>query len=293
MISVLPAQRQLAITVDDPNSQETPILNSEQRNLKILEALRSHHVKAALFVCGQSVDDTAGVKMLMAWDDGEHMICNHTYSHLNLNSSMVSAVQFTDDCRHTDSMIRSYRNYTKLFRFPYLKEGNSRAKRDSVRTYLASQGYKNGSVTIDASDWFINAKLTEALRTDSLCDITLYGQYYIRHILERARYYDSLAILVYGRNVKHTLLIHHSLLNALFLDSLLVALITDGWEIIDAAEAYRDQAYTSQPDVVPAGESLVWQYARMNPVLSPSLRYPAEDSRYEEKHLRDYLEQGK
>ena len=93
------------------------------------------------------------------------------------------------------------------------------------------------------------------------------------------------------RQIKHTLLLHHSLLNALFLDDLLLALQENGWQLIDAAEAYQDEIYKLQPQIEPCGESIVWQCAKADGKIS--LRYPAEDGRYEEAALKQMIKKYK
>lgn len=284
------AQRQMAITIDDPNTKDTPLLSSEERNDRILRALRKHKIQAALFVCGMRVNDDPGRELLATWDKKGHLICNHSYSHWYFNAKSRSAASFIQDFQRGDSLIRGYQNYTPLFRFPYLKEGNTAAKRDSMRTALVQTQYRNGFVTIDASDWYVDAKVTEALKENPDADLTPYKQYYIRHILDRAKYYDDLATNVFGRKIKHTLLIHHSLLNALFLDDLLDAMEADKWELIDAKAAYGDSVYSLQPEIEPCGESLAWQCAKLDSTLAQTLRYPAEDSEYEEAPLREFLE---
>ena len=50
-----------------------------------------------------------------------------------------------------------------------------------------------------------------------------------------------------------------------------------------AAEAYQDRVYAQPPDVLPAGESIVWSLAKQADV--PGLRYPAEDGDYEQATL--------
>ena len=284
-VSLPPANRQLAITMDDPNSYDTPLMNWEERNQRILDALDHHHIKAALFVCGMRVNDAAGSKILKSWDDKGHMICNHSFSHNYYNAKSQTADAFIRDFRQNDSLINGYSNYTRLFRFPFLKEGNTIGKRDSARMELNQSGYKNGYVTIDASDWYIDTKIVEALRAKKDSDLTVYKDYYIHHIIDRAWYYDSLSGLLFHREIKHTLLIHHSLLNALFLDDLLTALEKNGWQLIDASEAYKDKVYRLQPEIVPCGESLIWQCAKLDPTLAPTLRYPGEDAEYEEQPL--------
>lgn len=285
------AQKQIAITIDDPNTNKTAILNWQERNDAILNALDKHKIKVALFVCGMRVSDANGIFLLNTWDAKGHLICNHSYSHLYYNSDLNTSRSFIADFKKGDSVIRNYKNYTKLFRFPFLKEGNTAVKRDVMRTTLIKDNYKNGHVTIDASDWYIDSEIAKALKNNADADLAVYKAYYIKHILDRTKYYDSLAQLVFKRDIKHTLLIHHSLLNALFLDDLLLALKDNGWELIDARQAFTDDVFIKQPVITPCGESIVWQCARLDKKLSKSLRYPAEDGEYEIEPLKFFIKQ--
>ena len=285
------AQKQISITIDDPNTYETPKLSWQERNDAILKTLDKHKIKVALFVCGMRVDDSDGKYLLETWDNKNHLICNHSYSHINLNSQSVSCAKYINYFNKGDSIIREYKNYTKLFRYPFLKEGNNTIKRDSIRTFLAKEKYRNGSVTIDASDWYIDSEMIKALKENNNVDLAVYKKYYIQHILDRANYYDSLAQIIYHREIKHTLLIHHSLLNALFLDDLLIALENNGWKLIDAEQAFKDPIFEEKPEIEPCGESLVWQLASQIEELSKTLRYPGEDEEYEKEPLRRMIEE--
>ncbi len=63
------------------------------------------------------------------------------------------------------------------------------------------------------------------------------------------------------------------------------ALKKDGWKIIAAKEAYSDPVYQTEPDVLPAGESIVWATAKHQNKYSELLRYPAEDAMYEKEKM--------
>lgn len=284
------AQKQIAITMDDPTIHHKE-LPWEDINKRILKTLDKHRIKAALFVCGMRIDSEAGKRLLKAWDSSGHLICNHTYSHTYFNSKKISAAQFIADFERADTLINTYTNYCKYFRFPYLKEGNTKEKVDSMRSVLKETGYKNGHVSIDASDWYIDGKIRDTLKVNPTANLAPYREYYIRHILDRANYYDSLSHKVLGKSVKHTLLIHHSLLNALFLEDIILALEQDGWDFIDAKSAFEDPVYSKAPDIVPCGESIVYQLAKENSELSEALRYPAEDGVYEAASLLDFIQQ--
>jgi peptidoglycan-N-acetylglucosamine deacetylase len=285
------AQKQMAITMDDPHTYQTPIMTWQERNTTILATLNQYKIKAALFVCGMRVDDANGRELLNTWDSKQHSICNHSYSHLYYNGKSKYGYKYVADFMRGDSVINQYKNYTKLYRYPYLKEGNTLHKRDTMRKVLSKQGYSNGHVSIDASDWYIDAKLVDTLQLNPTADVTPYKMYYIQHIIARANYYDSLALLVWKAPVKHTLLIHHSLLNALFLGDVLNALQQHGWTFINAKEAFTDPIYNQLPNVLPAGESIIYQLASTHKKHKKKLRYPAEDGEYEAIPLNTFLKQ--
>jgi hypothetical protein len=99
---------------------------------------------------------------------------------------------------------------------------------------------------------------------------------------DRAQYYHELGLKVTGRPVNHTLLTHFNLLNGLFLSDLLDMFTSKGWQLIDAKEAFRDPLFASEPNVLPAGESIIWSLAKATGKIDKDLRYPAEDGAYEQ-----------
>ena len=74
---------------------------------------------------------------------------------------------------------------------------------------------------------------------------------------------------------------HHNPLNALFFDDLIAMFVAKGWQPIDAQRAYADAVFDRQPNVLPAGESLVWALAKQSGKFERELRYPGEDDVYE------------
>ena len=272
---------EIAITLDDPNVYASPRLAPAERDAAIRKALARYHLQAALFVCGMRVDSADGKTLLEAWDREGHLIGNHTYSHRNLNDPRESASDYKADITKAEAMLQPFRHFERLFRFPFLKEGESRRKRDSVRRFLKREGYSMGYVTVDASDWYIDARLAARLRKDPGTNVKPYRDYYLEHLWDRVQFYDTLAKKVLGRSPKHTLLLHHNLLNALFLGDAIRMLRSHGWKMIDAHDAYQDPIHKSLPDNVPAGESITWALAKASGSCGALLRYPAEDGQYE------------
>jgi hypothetical protein len=83
------------------------------------------------------------------------------------------------------------------------------------------------------------------------------------------------------------MLMHHNLINALFLPDVIRLFQDKGWRIIDAQSAFEDPVYEMQPDTLPAGESILWALAKQRGIAG--LRWPGEDDRYE-KPLLDALQ---
>src|SRR5882762_7472036 len=162
-LPVVEDQPHIAITMDDFLWNRSVRLTPDERNQAILGALRSHDLKAALFVQGKNADNAKGKRLLSEWDRAGHLIGNHTYSHMELNSSEVTSEMFTADILKCEAILKSFPRFQKRFRFPYLKEGETAIKRDAVRAFLRQHGYSIGHVTIDASDWAVENRLSARL----------------------------------------------------------------------------------------------------------------------------------
>lgn len=271
--------------MDDVRWQMIP----ENRRSEAEERLLKHlgKTRAFLFAIGECVDNEHGSSVLRQWSAGGHWIGNHTYSHHALLGK-VDPEEFEQDILRNDQVLRKVPGFRKWFRFPALKEGPTRDLRDRLRAFLGQHGYRNGAVTIDASDWYYNQRLLSRIERDRRFDVNLYREPYLNHIWDRARFYDQVSRDVLGRSVSHTLLIHYNLLNSLFLGDLLKMFRSKGWGIIGADEAFSDPVFERQPDTVPAGESLMWALAKESGRFEDRLRYPGEDDVYE-KPLLDRL----
>ena len=276
---------QFSITMDDFNWHNLVKLTAAERNQAILETLRAHSMKAALFVIGHNVEENEGKQLLAPWNQAGHMIGNHTYSHRNFNAPETNVKVYEDDILRAEALLKDFPRFRKYFRFPMLNEGDTAAKRDAMRAFLSQQGYRVGHVTVDNSDWLIDLRLGARLQKDPAADVKPYRDYYLQHMWERADYYDRLARRVLGYQVKHTLLVHFNLLNALFLGEVIDMLKAKGWQPIDAEEAFSDPVFAAKPRVVPAGQSIVWAVAKEKGAIAKSLRYPAEDGEIEKARL--------
>jgi len=271
---------QLALTMDDPTLTLGSVVRWQEANSRILKAISSKNVRAALFVCGMRVDDAEGAKLLSGWDDAGHLICNHSYSH-KFYGERTSYADFAVDFLKNEKVIAPYHNRTALFRYPFLKEGDTADKRDRFRALLKERGYRVGHVTIDASDWYVSQRFVDRVGKQPTATVAPYRDYLAAHLLDRAAFYRQLALDVLGRDIRHTLLVHFNPLNAFVLGDVMNAFEAAGWQWIDASLAFEDPVCRSEPKTVPAGKSLVWALAKETGRFEGRLRYPGEDDVYE------------
>ena len=285
---------EIAFTFDDPTTDGSASLTWQEINERMLSALTANNLKAILFVVGKRVNSDSGKQLITAWDRAGHLIGNHSYSHLYFNVSTdndpdgfkkVTLAEFEADAMRNEPFIRSYQHFARLFRYPYFKEGDTVEKRDGMRAFLQEYGYRVGRATIDASDWAIAARMQKRLEAQPQAALAGYRDFLLEHIWGRAQFYDSLALRVLGRPVRHTVLLHHNALNAMFLDHLITMFRNKGWKLVDAEYAFKDEVYDRQPKILPAGESLIWALAKESGKFEKELRYPGEDDVYENPRM--------
>lgn len=254
----------VAFTFDDgPRLETTPLMSPQQRNQAMLAALAAHHAQAALFVtCGFGADKPEGYALAKAWGQAGHALGNHTMTHPDLNDAKLSLAQYRQEVQDCDRITSTLPGYQKWFRFTYLREGNTPEKRDGMRAFLTQSGYRNGYVSLDTSDWRLDEKLNEVLCADPKADIAPIRQAYLSHLRQRATAYRDLSRKLEGRDIPQVLLLHHNLINALWLKDAVQQFVDMGWTIITPAQAYADPLYQLQPDRKAPGQSLLLSIAR-------------------------------
>ena len=273
----------LAITIDDFDLADSHLLTGAQRDARIRAALARHRIKAAGFVAGKYVHQPLSGRVLSSWSDEGHIIGNHSFSHSYYGAQDPDA--YMADILKCEALLSPYPAFRKLFRYPFLAEGKTAEARDALRQRLHAAGYRIGHVTIDASDWYVDQRLNARLDRDPKADLAPYRKFYLAHLWDRATFYDGLARKLFGGPVEHTLLLHHRLTTALFLEDVLNMFRTRGWRLVDAEAAFASPIFALEPKSLPSGQSLIWAVARERGGYDAILRYPGEDGDYEKPKM--------
>ena len=254
----------IAFTFDDgPRLNQTPLLAPAERNQAMLDALAKHGAKAALFVTlSNGANRPEGLALAKAWGQAGHAVGNHTVTHPDLNNANVSLAQYQKELMDCDAVSRTLPGYRKWFRFTYLREGNTPEKRDGMRAFLKTEGYRNAYVSIDTSDWRLDTKLNEVLTNNPAADVAPIKRAYLAHLWQRAEAYRDLSQKLQGRDTPQIILLHHNLINALWLDDVIAMFKSKGWTLTTPEAAFADPVYQLQPDRAATGQSLLLSMAR-------------------------------
>ena len=239
LVSSLSHAKEIAITFDDSPRKANGHFNGADRAKKLVEELKNHNVGQVVFFSNTKDLNDEGIQRLKTYSDAGHIIANHTHSHLNFNDTSLE--EYIKDFLLADSKLGQFENFKKLFRFPYLREGDDAPKRDGMREILNEHGYTNAYITLNNYDWHIENMFQDALRNDFTLDFDLIRQFYVQVMMESIEYYDEMAQTHLGRSPKHILLLHEMDISALYIGDLVDQLRSKGWKIISPEEAYSDQ----------------------------------------------------
>jgi peptidoglycan-N-acetylglucosamine deacetylase len=275
---------QIALTFDDgPKTKPTPLMSPATRNQALLSHLAKTGVPAAIFVTLHNGADTPpGRTLLEAWGAAGHRIGNHTVTHPDLNAEATTLAAYEQELLDCDKVIAKVPGYRPWFRFTFLREGNTAAKRDGMRAFLKARAWRNAYVTLDTSDWRLDDRLAKVLAKNPAADLSPIRDAYLAHVTQRAAAYRDLSQRLLDRDIPQVMLLHHNLLNALFLGDVIDTLRREGFTIVDPEQAYRDPVYALEPDRPAPGQSLLLSLARSKGwKLMPEFERLMDDGDYE------------
>jgi peptidoglycan/xylan/chitin deacetylase (PgdA/CDA1 family) len=279
------APLEVAVTVDDLPIHGPAYAGIDRLKIAddLLAAFRAHHLPPVYgFVNGKKVDDDpTTLAILRRWIEAGNPLGNHTYSHASLNDLEVP--EYLADLEKGEAILRQLvpdEATWKVYRYPYLFEGNTIEKREAVRGYLGAHGYTVAEVTIDGDDWAWNPPFARCQdRRDVLGIFELRRGYVETHVSE-LRYARELTRRLAGRDVKHVLLLHIGAADAYSIDALLTAYEREGVRWIDLRSALADPFYANDPHLATkAGAAFPYPLAKAKGIDRPPLpARPAEDA---------------
>lgn len=269
------AAREIAITFDDAPTADSATMTGEVRTQTLIAALKTAGIGQAAFFAVPRSRTRADLTRLEAYAGAGHIIANHSNTHRNLRD--LTAEEYIGDIAAADAILKPMPGFRPWFRFPFLSEGETREKRDAVRTALRAMGYAQGYVTIDNYDWYLNSLANAAKKEGKPLNESALRDLYVETIVQAVEFYDAIALKTLGRSPRHVLLLHENDLAALYIADLATALRAKGWTIIAAEQAYKDPIAAIEPDTLFLGQGRIAAIARAQGMKPMELIHERED----------------
>ncbi len=251
------ADMEVAITVDDIPLTGSLIPGMSRMDIatRLLQALKQNDVKQAYgFVNGWNDEDLPdGTEILRHWLRAGYPLGNHTFSHTNLDDVSVQAyvadIEKVDDLLATLTPVSPLIRNRRVFRYPFLEEGNTLEKRDAVRRYLKRKGYVIAETTIINDDWAWTEAYVRCVqqgKTKSAESLREHATDYAERQLYEAKLFAEQLL---GRDIKQILVIHDNVFEAVTLNKVLEDLRRKGVRFVTLDEALSDPVYRVNPNV--------------------------------------------
>ncbi|MEO6193862.1 MAG: polysaccharide deacetylase family protein [Thermoanaerobaculia bacterium] len=216
----------------------------------LLAVLAKHHVPAVGLVIWGNVKSDADRAILRRWLAAGHELGNHSANHLDLTKTGADAYIADVEAGRAglaDFLAREGNRKVRFFRYPFLDEGDTEAKLDAVRAYLARSGQRSLPVTIDDQDWSFEKPWIEARRQGDAKARAQVGEEYQESLHVELRDQEGRGDRLLGRPAPQILLLHANEVGAAQWDRLFTWLEERGYRFAAADEVLADAAFSEEP----------------------------------------------
>jgi peptidoglycan-N-acetylglucosamine deacetylase len=247
--------RPLLVTIDDlPLVNAAEIGGDEQRARvtdEMLRVLAKHHIRAVGLVTGSRVHGPGDRALLEKWIAAGHELGNHSFGHLSYSSTDPDTylADLERGRKLVEEILRPHKKTVRFFRFPFLREGDTREKLEKARAYLKKTGQRNLPVTIDDQDWSFEKPWLEAAKIGDAAKAEVAREYQVALRLEVERH-ERIGDKLLGRTAPQILLLHATAVGAAQWDELFAWLEKTGHRFQSANELLADPAFAIEHSYV-------------------------------------------
>jgi hypothetical protein len=182
---------------------------------------------------------------------------NHTYSH----STPKELPDWFADLHRNEPLLRDLQpgleERWRVFRYPELRQGDSVEAHDAIRAHLAEHRYRIAEVTVDFGDFAWNEPYARCLARGDRGSIEELKRSFLQSAQTFLAFDDSFARRLFGRRIRHILILHAGAFDAVMLDELLTLYESGGVRWISFDDAQRDPVYRQDPRVAPTGGDIL------------------------------------
>jgi peptidoglycan-N-acetylglucosamine deacetylase len=267
-------RKEVAITIDDfpAHGELPPGMTRVDVARSMIRTLKKEHVPPTYgFINAKKLEwHPEDIEVLKVWREAGFPLGNHAYSHPNLTETDAEAFEKDIAANEETLKLLMGRKDWHWFRYPYLHEGETLGKRREIRRYLQQNGYKVAQVTLDFEDYAWNNPYARCSSKRDEASIAWLKTSYLDNLAEFVNLGEQMSQIVYGRPIKHVLLLHIGGFDSVMLPDLLELLRKEGYRFISLKDAEKDPAYRSDPDAaLPHGGTLLEQMTEAKHLAYP------------------------
>lgn len=241
--------KEIAVTVDDLplNGPSIEIGRLRAMTDKLLTGFNKYQIPAVGFVNESLLyapgETDARIAVLKSWTDKGLELGNHTFSHLGFKNA--SLAEYEDDFIRGESVTKILIKPPKMryFRHPFLQMGPTRELEQSFEIFIAERGYRIAPVTVDTMDWMYLAAYAKAQKDGSPEMLKQVSDDYLKFAALKFDFAEQVSKSMFGRQIKHILLLHANELNSDNFDALIKVIKDRGYRFITLEEALKDPVY--------------------------------------------------
>jgi peptidoglycan/xylan/chitin deacetylase (PgdA/CDA1 family) len=217
----------------------------------IIRALQAAHAPATYgFVNAKGLEqEPAGAPVLQAWRAAGFPLANHTFSHIDLNTNSIESFEQEITANEATLKENTANDDWHWLRFPSLHEGDTPAKHRAIGEFLSQHGYRVAEVTLSFGDYAYNVPYARCLVKNDQQGIEQLEQSYMAGASRSLDEGTAAANLLFGRDIKHVMLLHVGSFETVMLPHLLELLEQRGYKLVTLPEAEGDPAYALHPDL--------------------------------------------
>lgn len=244
-------EKEIAVTIDDLplNGAQFDAARLQKMTGKLLSGIKKHRIPAVGFVNESLLyvpnETDARIAILKSWSDAGVELGNHTFSHLGFKTA--SLADYEDDFIRGDAVTKMLLKQKGLkpryFRHPFLQMGATPETEKAFESFIAERGYRAAPITIDTVDWMFLSAYAKALAERDEAMRKRVSDEYLKYVGIKFDYSEKISGELFGRSIRHILLLHANELNADNFDALVDVIKSKGYRFITLERALEDSAY--------------------------------------------------
>lgn len=245
--------REVAVTFDDLPAPADSVVSYTPEALhamtaRLLAELKEYRIPAIGFVNEDKLDRgdfNQRVDILKMWVNAGFSLGNHTYSHVDIDSTPLAAYEldFLRGEEVTDPLLLSHGMRERYFRYPFLDVGETMDTARAFREFLKRQGYAVAPVTIDNQEYMFAAVYAHAMATGDTETADRVAAAFLSYMDGVFGYFENFSRETLGYEPRQVLLLHADELDTDEMGNLVKLMRARGYRFVSLADALRDPAY--------------------------------------------------